>query len=458
MGGVGSGKTYLDGIISSYFIKYYPEIYGFVGANTYEQLNLSTLKRMRDTWKDVHGWAEGIDYVVGKQPPKNFNTKNHNFDRYDAVISFRNGAAWYKGSLDNYEAHAGKEFGVALLDETWLTKEDAVKDIILTRLRQSGIVFNGKNVCPMYISTTPSKVPWIQDWFKLEEFEKEINEVIYDKDKFFQKIYDNKCVVICSIYSNEKNLPANYIPNLINEHTDRNGKLKESGKRLIFANPFVRAGGEFYSSFDRITHTGDVPYIEGLPIHISFDFNVVPYITMIVCQIQRLGDILYVRQIDEFCLKSPLNKTEKLCQEFERHYKSKVKSGLFYYGDATGKNQDTRGLNDYQIVENALRLYLNNFSKRVAYRNPSVSDRRQFINNILDEKYKVRILIDKKCRETIRDMEFTKEDATGHKLKEKVKDELTGQTYEALGHTGDALDYLLTNCEILKDIFNKEFK
>jgi hypothetical protein len=94
----------------------------------------------------------------------------------------------------------------------------------------------------------------------------------------------------------------------------------------------------------------------------------------------------------------------------------------------------------------------------VAYRNPSVSDRRQFINNILDEKYKVRILIDKKCRETIRDMEFTKEDATGHKLKEKVKDELTGQTYEALGHTGDALDYLLTNCEILKDIFNKEFK
>ena len=55
-------------------------------------------------------------------------------------------------------------------------------------------------------------------------------------------------------------------------------------------------------------------------------------------------------------------------------------------------------------------------------------------------------------------MEFTKEDATGHKLKEKVKDELTGQTYEALGHTGDSLDYICTQMEILKDIYNKEFK
>jgi hypothetical protein len=458
MGGTGSGKTFLDGIISGYYIKYFSDVYGFIGANTYEQLNTSSLKRIRDTWQSEHGWRDGIDYVIGKQPPRNFDLRNHNFDRYDSIISFSNGAVVYKGSLDNYEVHSGKQFGWSILDETWMTKEEAVKDVILTRLRQSGIKRGGKDLCPIYISTTPAKVEWINNWFHLDEFEQEINSIIYDPAKFFQKTYDNKCVIICSIYHNAKNLPSNYIPNLIKEYTDRNGKLKESGKRLIFANPFVRAGGEFYSSFDRLRHTTDVPYIDGLPLHISFDFNVVPYITLLVWQVQRKDGILYLRQIDEFCLKGPLNKTEKLCQEFERHYSIKAKHGLFYYGDATGKNQDTRGLNDYQIVERTLRLYLNNFSKRVPYRNPSVSARRQFINNILDEKYNIRILIDRKCKETIRDMEFVKEDATGHKLKERVKDELTGQSYESLGHTSDASDYFYVNCEILKDIFNKEFK
>jgi hypothetical protein len=462
MGGTGSGKTFGDGLISYKYISQYPQCRGIICANTYDQLSKSTMFRIREVWKDI-GVFEYNDklkqghYVIGKKPPPDFNVEYHNFENYNNIISFRWGTVVFIASLDNYEALSGIEVAWAILDETWMTKEEAVKEVILHRLRQPGIKIDGKDVCPMYISTTPARVAWINDWFRLDDYVKDINDVIYDKDKYFHRIVDNKNIIICSIYHNKHNLTEGYIEKLINEHTDRNGKLKESGKRLIFANPFVRAGGEFYSSFDRITHTGDVPYIEGLPIHIAFDFNVVPYITMTVWQVQR-KDNLYLRQIDEFCLKSPLNKTEKLCQEFERHYSSKLKHGLFYYGDATGKNQDTRGLNDYQIVENSLRNYLNNYSKRVPYRNPSVSSRRQFINNIFDEKYPVRILIDKKCKETIRDLEFTKEDATGHKLKEKVKDELTGQTYEALGHTGDSLDYLLTNCEILKDIYNKEFK
>lgn len=78
------------------------------------------------------------------------------------------------------------------------------------------------------------------------------------------------------------------------------------------------------------------------------------------------------------------------------------------------------------------------------------------MNNIFDDKYDVRILIDRKCKNLIRDMEFVKEDETGHKLKEKTKDPNTGQSYEKYGHTSDALDYLCTNIEIVKDIFKKE--
>ena len=451
MGGTGSGKTYLDGCLTSDFIKHYPAVYGFIGANTYEQLNTSTLKRIRDCWYDIHGWVEGEHYVVGKQPPKEFNTKNHNFDNYSSIISFVNGAAVFKGSLENYEVHSGKEFGWAILDESKDTREEAVKEVILHRLRQPGM---GSN--PLYITTTPAKVDWINDWFRLEDFEKDILSVIYEEDKYFYKEYDNKCVAICSIHHNRENLPEEYIENLITEHTDRNGKLKESGQRLIYANPFVKAGGEFYSSFDRMMHTTHIKPTPGLPLHISFDFNVVPYNTMLISQIERKEGIIYIRILGEICLESPNNKTDRLCEEFVNQYIDYLRAGLFYYGDASGKNQDTRGLNDWEVVAKSLRRHVNNFSKRVPYKNPPVLARRQFMNNIFDDKYNVRIVIDRKCKTLIRDLEFVKEDATGHKLRNKVKDKNTGQTYEKYTHTSDALDYLCTNIEQVKDIFKKE--
>jgi len=453
MGGTGSGKTFLDGIISAYYIHHFPNVSGFIGANTYEQLNTSTLKRIRDVWRDVHGWQDGKHYVIGKRPPQGFNLCNHNFDRYDSIISFRNGAVYYKGSLDNYEAHSGKEFGVAFLDETKDTKEEAVKEVILHRLRQPGIVRQGKPLTPLYITTTPAKVDWINEWFQLDDFESDILGSIYEEDNYFRHEYENKCVAVCSIHHNRENLPGDYISTLIHEHSDREGNLKESGKRLIFANPFVKAGGEFYSSFDRTQHTGVVEHIEGEPIHISFDFNVVPYMTLTCYQIISSKDKYTVRVFDEFCLPSPDNTTEKITQEFLKKYEKHLKAGLFYYGDPTGTARDTRSRrNDYDIIEDILRGHINNYSRRVAFRAPAVIQRRDFVNNIFDERYDICILVGRNCKKLIADFEYLKEDADGKKLKQKVIDKETKQSYEKYGHTSDSFDYFIT------EAFAKYFK
>jgi len=455
MGGTGSGKTYMDGVISYDLLNNNPNIYGFIGANTYEQLNTSTLKRIRDVWKNEFKLIENKHYIVGRRPPLSFDLRNHNFNRYDNIISFCNGAVIYTGSLDNYEVHSGKELGWAILDETYLTKEEAVKEVILHRLRQTGLYVNGEPWNPLYISTTPARVAWINDWFGLDDFEKEINNVIYNPGGYFKIEHGNKCIVICSIHHNSENLPHNYIPDLIDAHTDRSGKLTETGKRLIYASPFVKAGGEFYSSFNRIIHVDDVEYDDNSSLHITFDFNVVPYITMLVWQISINRTSSILKQIDELCLPSPNNKTDKLCNEFLKKYENKLHNGLFYYGDATGKNQDTRGLNDYQIISNILSKYLNKHSRRTPNKNPPINARRQFINNIFDGKYDIQILIDRKCLETIRDFEYLKEDDTGHKLKERVKDKNTGQNYEKYGHTSDAVDYFVTNIPSIKTMFEK---
>jgi hypothetical protein len=453
MGGTGSGKTFLEGVISASLVKNYPHITGFIGANTYEQLNTSTLKRIRDVWRDEFGLIDGIHYVTGHTPPKGFNLDYHNFDRYDSIISFRNGAVVYKASLDNYKAHEGKEIGWAILDETKDTKEEAIKDVILHRLRQSGLTLSGRDVNPLYIGTTPAKVDWINEWFRLDEYEQEIQAHIYNKDDFFKHESDDKCVTICSTYHNQENLPAGHIEGLIREHTDREGKLKESGKRLIYANPFVKAGGEFYSSFDRTVHVKDVEHIKGEPIHISYDFNVVPYMTLTCWQIIRKDKWWEIRQFDEFCLPSPDNTTERITERFKRRWGDELEAGVFIYGDPTGAARSTRGrATDFDIIQEVLREHLNNYSLRVPLKAPGVVNRRDFINNIFDERYDLRIFISRKCTKSIADFEYLKEDADGKKMKTKVTDPDTKQVYEKYGHTSDAADYLLT------EAFESHFK
>jgi hypothetical protein len=111
-----------------------------------------------------------------------------NFDRFNNIISFCNGGLIFTGSLDNYMSHSGKEFGFALLDETKDTKEEALKEVIITRLRQPGIyIVNGQvshtgiqsqQWNPLYCLTSPARVDWLNELFELEKYIDEISAKI----------------------------------------------------------------------------------------------------------------------------------------------------------------------------------------------------------------------------------------------------------------------------------------
>ena len=371
LAGMGSGKTYLDGVKSAEFVKYFPNIKGFIGANTYGQLNTSTLYRIKAVWDNLFHWKEGIHYVCNIRPPDKWERINHYFDSYSDIISFRNGAVIFQGSLENAKSHEGKEFGWAILDETKDTREEDVKEIILMRLREKGLTVNNKAWNPLYITTSPAKVPWINEWFKLDEYEGEIKASIYSETDFFRKQYDNKCVTISSTYHNQVNLPLNYIEN------KKFDLSTEQFNRMIYGDPFMKTGGEFYASFDRSIHVGRCEPLPGEAVHISFDQNVVPYITANLYQIVSENGVYNVRVFDEFCLPNPNNKTEKLCNKIiEKHHDLMKSGGLYYYGDASGKHRDTRGMeNDYDIIERMFAPYISNTSNRVNSRNPGVNKR-----------------------------------------------------------------------------------
>ena len=113
-------------------------------------------------------------------------------------------------------------------------------------------------------------------------------------------------------------------------------------------------------------------------------------------------------------------------------------------------------MNDYDIIKKILRKYLNNRSNRVPYRHPSVLNRKDFINNIFEGVYdNIEFQIDPKCKESIKDYEFLKEDINGKKKKEIATDD-NGEKYEKYGHTSDAADYFF--CMIFEKIYRKFFK
>ena len=116
LGGVGSGKTHLDGILTKELISKFPSVRGGIFANTYDQLNTSTLFRIREYWAStgMTEWSKenplGV-YVSGKEPPPHWKLCKRNFDRFNNIISFRNGGLIFTGSLDNAVMHSGKEMG-----------------------------------------------------------------------------------------------------------------------------------------------------------------------------------------------------------------------------------------------------------------------------------------------------------------------------------------------------------
>ena len=465
MAGQGGGKTWLMGIVSKYFVEHFPEMNGIIGSNTFGQLSESTLKEIFLVW-EIFGWTEYTIsnptgcYVIDKTPPVHFTKPNGTYKTKHNKIFFANGCVVTTVSLENYKVIEGQNQGWAMLDETADTKEEAVTNVITGRLRQEGMYVNtgpdritnpfvgatsttaGKAINPLYVFTKPAKVEWLNNFYKLEQFREEITEVIYSDTDFFFKEFSNKCIVICSALHNLENLPEGYIEERIDE------LLPEEVDRLIYGSPFSKSGAEYYPSFKKIFHVGKYSYVEGLPIHISWDFNSAPYMSLTVHQIIYSGTTIEARAIAEYAFKEPRNNIEDVCDAFVADFGHLLDPGLFYYGDSSGKNAEVfrDAKSCYEVIDIQLQDYLySSFSRKLLKQNArhnhvanGTLGRRQFINNMLKGKYGVQIKIDESCKYLIADLEYTKVDSNGAKLKKKEL--IDSKMCEKYGHMSDTLD------------------
>ena len=210
----------------------------------------------------------------------------------------------------------------------------------------------------------------------------------------------------------------------------------------------IRTGAEFFPSFSHGVVCGRFKYNPELPIHISMDSNVLPYVTATFFQKEyKSDDVQQVTQIDELPIESPNNSARKAAKVIAKRLKEYGYSDKVYlHGDASGKAANTideQNRSFFDLVIDELEregfVVVDNIGKR----NPSVATTGEFINAVWDGRVPgVSIRIDDDCTVSIDDYQAVQKDENGAIAKKKVTNPVTKQKYEAHGHVSDCLRYI----------------
>ena len=212
----------------------------------------------------------------------------------------------------------------------------------------------------------------------------------------------------------------------------------------------IKTGQEFYKWFNVDDHVGETAYNPLLPLHISWDFNVLPYMSLTLWQIERkVGELKAtrtynewweVRGIEELVGTHPRNSTEDMCYYFLEKWGEKCKSGVFVYGDATGRARKTSSKKtDYMIIQQVIGHMV--IEVRVPRSNPIPMEKHTFMNRMMYGSLPIRMLLHPEMKFTIQDFTHVLEDGERKKVKQAARDPVSKQVVEKFGHLSDSTDY-----------------
>lgn len=217
----------------------------------------------------------------------------------------------------------------------------------------------------------------------------------------------------------------------------------------------IRTGSEFFGSFNRGNHVAETVYDPSLPVHLSVDSNVLPYISISFWQIAIDSSHKQIRQIDEICAESPNNTVRKAARLTAKRLQAMGVCKVILHGDAS-----TRAANNIDDEKRSFHdLFIDTLQKegievedKVSNRNPSVPMSGEFINAIYDNNLPgISIIIGENCHMSTEDYMSVQKDVNGGILKTKVKNKITMQTYEEHGHISDTKRYVVV------DMLHEEF-
>jgi PBSX family phage terminase large subunit len=210
-----------------------------------------------------------------------------------------------------------------------------------------------------------------------------------------------------------------------------------------------RTGKELFHTFSIDKHVKEIPFDFNRHVHLTFDFNVVPYMTMLAIQVWQENERWQVNVYKEYCPEHPRNKTVAVCHDWDKEHTALGYQGkVFIYGDSTSRKANTVTTDDirhdYDVIFETLHKWITNQSDRVIT-NQATDKRIDFMNAAFAGDLPIDIYFNPSCKNTINDFLYIKQGPDGKKFKEVARDPATGKNYQRLGHTSDAKEYFITS-------------
>lgn len=360
---------------------------------------------------------------------------------------FWNGSVIYLKELDttlidpNFERLGSTELTAAFVDEVSEISEKAI-EVLMSRCRWKVAEYLGY---PRVLLTTNPCATWVRSRFVQDDDGNPV--ILRDTDAFVRfSVYDNPCKEFVQIYENN-------LRNITNEATKQ---------RLLYGN------WDFIDSNEAAAYwnfKGEVHLVDNLrekvynplnPLVLSFDFNVVPYMSCLVLQFDYTNKRVYV--LEEILGKpeDKENNTPAFARKISQKYlNEKHVGGLVVTGDPAGLARSTQteeGVNNYTILLQHLHRSLR-ARKTLLSKQPSQISRLDFANLLLNGYNGWTVSIDMRCRKFTEDLIYQKKNEDGTKSKAKVNDPKLGVKYERYGHLSDCFDY--TICRFLSSDYAK---
>lgn len=287
--GIGSGKSFVGAHWSRDQLAFEPKAKGFIGANTYNQLQNATLATFFGVLDDFN-----IPYDYNQN--KNIITAA--------------GRTVYAYSLDNFNSIRGIEVGWFWLDETRDTKRQAFH-VVLGRLRDK----NAKRRRGR-LTSSPNGFDWLYEDFGGPS-KKPGYGLVHGSTR------DNVF------------LPDGYVDTLKDSY-DEKAYLQEVEGQFVNINT-----GAIYYAFNRSKNVKPQKRQEGFPVRIAMDFNVNP---MAAVSFQDIDGKIHV--LKEYFMMS--SNTHEMGAAIITDYGL----GTEIIPDSTGKALKTssRGLSDHAIL------------------------------------------------------------------------------------------------------------
>ena len=378
--------------------------------------DLQTIKRNTlPSWDKI----KPVNYIAGH----NHDTQTVTFTNGSQIIFF--GENYDKDKMFN--RWRGLECNGFLLEEINELQEMAYFKAI--ERAGSYIIKGGEQPPPLILATCNPTRGWVKERF----YDKHVNNSLPASQIF----------IVANISDNI------YIPDSYRESLKELPRYEYEVFVLGNWDISLKTGGEFFKDFELDIHVEPVTFNTTTPVHVSLDENVHPYVTLTIWQIDmaHASGLTQIMQVGEILAKPPNNTVKKLAKMLVRWLADRDHEDMvLIYGDRTSLKEDTKlekGQNFFNIfqreVEAGYRTRL-----RLPKVNPAVALSGDFCNAIFEANFDgLQIVIGEHCKTSIQDYIETKEASDGGVLKVRIKDSITGITYEENGHITDTARYFI---------------